>query len=271
MRGGIMGTHPALPLVLHVAMDFKNPYEVFEKYDFTNNTYGSSGLSPHALGNMTNSSNAPPAVPTISVGTSVEADHPAKQELLAKSADIKKQLSLSFHANGSQFGGVTKPHSRRNSAYHIKNEDEELSKADQGNERKRRGNINDKIQELLMIVPASYFQDQELGVAAGGMAYDEGLSKAAGTKDGKPNKGQILTQAVEYIQHLQNRIDEDNKKEVELYLRLKTLQLKKQGKENVPISVGATSAEKTLGEIGVGPHSEQYFRAILLEGHGGED
>lgn len=182
-------------------------------------------------------------------------------ELLSRSSDIKKQLSQSFQAGGSggAIGGIQKPLSRRNSAVHVKNEEED---EEQGNERKRRDNINEKIQELLELVPPIYFSE----MAA--KDEEEGAIKNTGTKDGKPNKGQILSKSVEYIQHLQNLIDENNRKEVELQLKLKALKLQQQGRPNVPLSADTTSAEEALGEIGVGPHSRKYFEEILLQASG---
>ncbi|ODV97230.1 hypothetical protein PACTADRAFT_29373, partial [Pachysolen tannophilus NRRL Y-2460] len=101
-------------------------------------------------------------------------------------------------------------------------------------ERKRRDNINDKIQELLALIPDTVFKDAN--------------DKSTGTKDGKPNKGQILTKSVEYIQFLQNEIDAKNRKEVELIYNLKKLNLTNDNNE-----FDHTSAEIGLGRIGVGP------------------
>ena len=72
---------------------------------------------------------------------------------------------------------------------------------------------------------------------------------------------------MEYLQYLQNLIDENNRKEVELIMRLKTLELKAANRpsENIPIRIGYTSAEKALGEIGVGPCSEEYFKNVLIK------
>lgn len=197
-------------------------------------------------------------VPNISVRQ--DSGLPVNAELLSRSFDIKKQLSQSFHGGGVQ-GGVSKPHSRRNSAYHVKLEPDE-DEDEQGNERKRRDNINERIQDLLGLIPPEYFQDNGKDVNVTG--YEESMAKSTGTKDGKPNKGQVLSKSVEYIQALQNKIDENNRKEVELQLKLKTLQMKQQGKTNVPILAGSTSAELALGEIGVGPHAEMYFKDVLL-------
>ncbi|ODQ77095.1 hypothetical protein BABINDRAFT_24885, partial [Babjeviella inositovora NRRL Y-12698] len=106
-------------------------------------------------------------------------------------------------------------------------------------ERKRRDNINDKIQELLKLIPHSFFTDEQ--------------PKATGTKDGKPNKGQILTKGVDYIVFLQNAIDENNRKEVELQMKIKALEQRKLGPNDQRSDFSHTIAEKCLAEIGVGP------------------
>lgn len=196
--------------------------------------------------------------------------------LLSKSLDIKKQLSQSFQGNtgGSSHGGISKPQLRRNSTMAIRSnggsDNEDDDDDGQGNERKRRDNINDKIQELLTLIPSEFFQDKETKVADIKEEDKEEAElaaavKSSGTKDGKPNKGQILTKSVEYLQHLQNLIDENNRKEVELTMKLKNLELQAQNKpQNVPISVGNTSAERALGKIGVGPLSDDYFKSVLV-------
>lgn len=197
-------------------------------------------------------------IPNISVRQ--DSGSPVNAELLSRLFDIKKQLSQSFQAGS---GGVSKPHSRRNSAYHIKLDPEEEDPEEQGNERKRRDNINERIQELLTLIPPEYFHEPSKEAGAG---YDDAMAtKSTGTKDGKPNKGQVLSKSVEYIQKLQNMIDENNRKEVELLLKLKALQMKQQGKSDVPVQAGATSAELALGKIGVGPHAEEYFKKVLSD------
>lgn len=211
------------------------------------------------------------SIPNINIGNlSTDAGSPVNVELLGRSQDIKKQLSASFQGNsGISQGGISKPQSRRNSTYYPKSEEDDDNSKDedeQGNERKRRDNINERIQQLLTLIPSDFFQDS--AKEGPGNGYDDGISKSTGTKDGKPNKGQILSKAVEYIQSLQALIDENNRREVELLLRMKTLQLEEQGKTNVPISVGTTSAELALGDIGVGPHAEKYFKQVLLKAAG---
>lgn len=106
-----------------------------------------------------------------------------------------------------------------------------------GDKSKKKDNINEKIQEMLTLIPDTYFTDNK--------------DRSSGTKDGKPNKGQILTKGVEYLQDLQNKIDENNRKEVELIWKLKKLMLVK----NHPVNINLqnTSAEMVLAEIGVGP------------------
>ncbi|CDK24689.1 unnamed protein product [Kuraishia capsulata CBS 1993] len=109
-------------------------------------------------------------------------------------------------------------------------------------ERKRKDNINDKIQELLTIIPRPFFEESK--------------EKSTGTKDGKPNKGQILTKSVEYIQHLQNEIDSRNRREVELSIRLRALEVKKNIPQDKRVNFLHTSAEVGLASIGVGPLAE---------------
>ena len=133
----------------------------------------------------------------------------------------------------------------------------------------------------MTLIPPELFQDTNKDAKNSGktkdvdsderdkLATDENEIAAAmknsGTKDGKPNKGQILTKSVEYLQYLQNLIDENNHKEVELIMKLRTLELRSQNKSsNIPINVGTTSAEKALGKIGVGPMSEEYFKNVLV-------
>ncbi|AOA61117.1 Transcription factor [Komagataella phaffii CBS 7435] len=108
-------------------------------------------------------------------------------------------------------------------------------------ERKRRDNINERIQDLLTVIPESFFLDPK------------DKAKATGTKDGKPNKGQILTKAVEYIHCLQQDIDDRNRQEVALSLKLKNLEIAHNVPEERREDLKNTSAEKGLGSIGVGP------------------
>lgn len=184
----------------------------------------------------------------------LEAALPPDAELPGRSIDIKRQLSNSMQGNG----GISKFLARRNSV-HVKT-DADDGEEDQHNERKRRDDINERIQELLTLIPPEYFRESNKERSSG---LDDSAIKSTGTKDGKPNKGQILTQAVEYIQSLQNQIDENNRKEVELLLKMKTYQMQQEGQTNVPLSAGSTSAELALGEIGVGPNSQEYFKAVL--------
>ncbi|SCU94000.1 LAME_0F05732g1_1 [Lachancea meyersii CBS 8951] len=135
-------------------------------------------------------------------------------------------------------------------------------------DRRRRDNLNDKMQTLLKLIPEELFQEYyrrkevvdlenghstpgSAGVPAGGSASGSKL-KGTGTKDGKPNKGQILTQAVEYMTKLQAQVDARNREEVELILRVKELS-KKTGVAVNDINLENTSAEIALARIGVGP------------------
>lgn len=103
-------------------------------------------------------------------------------------------------------------------------------------ERKRKDNMNEKINELLDLIPPAFFAD--LG------------EKNTGTKDGKPNKGQILSKTVDYISWLQNEIDVRNRREVELQLILN------QNDNSCFEHNKHTVAEEMLAQIGVGPLAE---------------
>ncbi|ODQ45622.1 hypothetical protein PICMEDRAFT_73138 [Pichia membranifaciens NRRL Y-2026] len=127
---------------------------------------------------------------------------------------------------------------------HVKKEDDDeeesweqshsntQSKEQKEPDRKRKDNINHKIGELLELIPPSFFADVS--------------EKNSGTKDGKPNKGQILSKSVDYITWLQNEIDIRNRHEVELTLML---QLSPHNRHTV--------AEEMLAKIGVGPLAEE--------------
>lgn len=230
------------------------------------NTYQSNSASANG---SASSSTSPDSRARV-LGNPIIKTEPA-EKLIPKSGDIKKQLSQSLYgASGpsSSSGGISKPHSRKNSVIAMKseeeNDDEDDDEDGQGNERKRRDNINDRIQELLTLIPPEFFQETAPVAHTGNQAYDQEAEitaavKNSGTKDGKPNKGQILTKSVEYLQYLQNLIDENNRKEVELIMKLRNLQ----GQPNTA-PIGNTSAEKALGKIGVGPLSEPYFKQILV-------
>lgn len=95
-------------------------------------------------------------------------------------------------------------------------------------ERKRRDTLNDRIGDLLHLIPPGFFQDSD---------------RNSGTKDGRPNKGQVLSRSVDYILWLQQQIDARNRREVDLLLKLHR--------------EGPTTAEKLLANIGVGPLADE--------------
>ncbi|AET40047.1 Rtg1p Ecym_5285 [Eremothecium cymbalariae DBVPG len=144
-------------------------------------------------------------------------------------------------------------------------------------ERKRRDNINDRIQELLSMIPEEFFQEyyqkkkdleSEDGTPTGTGGTNIGKNKGTGTRDGKPNKGQILTQAVEYVTYLQNQVDLRNREEVELILKVKDLS-KQTGSIVNDVNLENTSAEIALAKIGVGPLAgilEEYYGSTSSTG-----
>ncbi|GAV52220.1 hypothetical protein ZYGR_0AG02110 [Zygosaccharomyces rouxii] len=135
-----------------------------------------------------------------------------------------------------------------------------ISKVD----RRRRDNINDRIQQLLSMIPQEFFQEYNrsnndsehslLDTPVSGTPKENSISKtkSTGTKDGKPNKGQILTQTVEYINALQNQVDSKNREEAELIFKIQELS-RKTGTIINDVNLENTSAEVALSKIGVGP------------------
>ncbi|CCE65613.1 hypothetical protein TPHA_0M00380 [Tetrapisispora phaffii CBS 4417] len=127
-------------------------------------------------------------------------------------------------------------------------------------ERLRRDNMNEKIQEILNLIPTEFFEEHLRAKSASANTLEANSLndqiKASGTKDGKPNKGQILTQAVEYIIHLQNEIDANNREEVDMLAQLQELS-KQKGVIVNDVNLENTIAEEMLAKIGVGPLSAQ--------------
>lgn len=228
---------------------FKDAYVNSEVLSLQNSSSGSPTNSP-PLAELSKHKSL--NIPIINVKTE-HAD-----TLLSKSTDIKRQLSHSFQGI-THPGGIQKPQLRKNSLARIKSNDSVGDDEDgEGNERKRRDNINDKIQELLTLIPAEFFQPgKDLKDNKNG-EDGEPIIKNSGTKDGKPNKGQILTSSVEYIQYLQDIIDKNNREEIELILKLQSLN------SQISNQISPTSAEIALGEIGVGTESEEYFKNVLI-------
>lgn len=262
--------------------DFKGFKDSFLKSNSQSGTSSAvSGSGSESISPPQDSKDKGLNIPSINVKTD------SADKLASKSLDIKKQLSQSFQGNNltQQHGGISKPQSRKNSIIAIKSNNASEDEGDdddkddpQVNERKRRDNINEKIQELLTLIPPEFFQEnppptnqpqQQQTQQSENDAAIAAAVKNSGTKDGKPNKGQILTKSVEYLQYLQNLIDENNRKEVELVMKLRNLELQEQNRQqNVPINVGHTSAEKALGKIGVGPLSDDYFKLVLINSAG---
>ncbi|CAB4253201.1 similar to Saccharomyces cerevisiae YOL067C RTG1 Transcription factor (bHLH) involved in interorganelle communication between mitochondria, peroxisomes, and nucleus [Maudiozyma barnettii] len=143
------------------------------------------------------------------------------------------------------------------------------------NDRRRRDNINERIQELLDMIPEEYFDSYYAKNSEGGtpgntpsggsssattpampaipnVSSTSAKGKGSGTRDGKPNKGQILTQTVEFITRLQNEVDARNREEVDLMAKVSSLS-KKTGTIVNDINLEHTSAEVELSKIGVGP------------------
>uniref|UniRef100_A0A060SZ07 ARAD1A15972p n=1 Tax=Blastobotrys adeninivorans TaxID=409370 RepID=A0A060SZ07_BLAAD len=109
-------------------------------------------------------------------------------------------------------------------------------------ERRRRDNINEKIRELSELLPEAF-----LMAATEPNAFN-------GTKDDKPNKGTVLSRSVDYIKRLQQIIDDQNRRELDLQDMVQSLQRQ----HGVPVTeFGYTSAELGLAKLGIGPHAGQ--------------
>lgn len=127
----------------------------------------------------------------------------------------------------------------------------------------KRGNINELIQELLTIIPEPFFQEY-YRKNSDPKVKEEYLSrsKGASANANKPTKGQILTQAVEYVNSLQEQVDLKNREEVELILKIKELS-KETGSIVNDLNLDNTSAEIALARIGVGPLAGMYEKETI--------
>ncbi|KAF9395658.1 hypothetical protein BGZ94_006539, partial [Podila epigama] len=96
-------------------------------------------------------------------------------------------------------------------------------------ERRRRDNINEKIQELSTLLPDCYVDAAN-----------------------KPNKGVILRKSVDYIRHLQQLVASQSSRNMELEAQL-------QGKNNNEGSSGTSG-----GTSGHGPQLQQGFGMMRL-------
>ncbi|KAK9454554.1 helix-loop-helix DNA-binding domain-containing protein [Dipodascopsis uninucleata] len=149
-------------------------------------------------------------------------------------------------------------------------------------ERRRRDIINEKIQELASLIPehlllgaatstnTSASTGNAAGVNSGSVGTDAstpgGFSStpvssavaAAAGKDGKPNKGIILRKSVDYIRQLQTILEEQKRRNVELELRVQSLE-KQQGitrnMESGPSSISQQSGESNSG-LGISSSSD---------------
>lgn len=111
-------------------------------------------------------------------------------------------------------------------------------------ERRRRDNINEKIKELCDLLPEAF-----LYATNDPNAYN-------GSKDDKPNKGTILARSVDYIRKLQQIIDDQNRRELELQDMVQQLQRQ----NGLPVSDfgGQTSAEAGLAKLGLEEPSPEF-------------
>lgn len=116
-------------------------------------------------------------------------------------------------------------------------------------ERRRRDNINDRIQELSTLIPENFLNEPIIGGSPSlGPMGSPPPSQTPGTKDGRPNKGTILIKSVEYIKKLQTVIDEQNQREIDMYERLNILERQLGIPET---KLETSSAELALARLGI--------------------
>lgn len=109
---------------------------------------------------------------------------------------------------------------------------------------RRKDTLNEKITELLELLPPALFADTR--------------ERSTGTKDGRPNKGQVLSKAVDYIGQLQEAVDARNREEVALALALRAQQQQNGSPADAAQVAQATVAEEMLASVGVGPLAEKW-------------
>ncbi|KAK5827279.1 Myc-type, basic helix-loop-helix domain-containing protein, partial [Linnemannia elongata] len=100
-------------------------------------------------------------------------------------------------------------------------------------ERRRRDNINEKIQELSTLLPEIYVDSAN-----------------------KPNKGVILRKSVDYIRHLQQLVTSQNNRNQELEAQLRA--------RNGAVSPGDESNANGVNGAGPGPQLQQDFGMMRI-------
>ncbi|KAK6463726.1 hypothetical protein DFJ63DRAFT_335242 [Scheffersomyces coipomensis] len=199
--------------------------------------------------------------------------------------DVRKQLSQSFQNAGSGIhitGGINKPQSRKGSIIpNIRSNNASDDEDDNGNTKSndkkeipKPDMVTLRIQELLTLIPNDMFQDMVKNKKSpikdepndDDLDDEDEDGKTTGTKDGKPNKGQILTKSLEYIDILQKQIDDNNHAEATLKLKLRDLE-KKANLLSSDLALRPTSGERALGEIGIGNNpalTDTYYKRVLV-------
>ncbi|KAF9944800.1 hypothetical protein BGZ65_011574 [Modicella reniformis] len=109
-------------------------------------------------------------------------------------------------------------------------------------ERRRRDNINEKIQELSTLLPDIYVDNAN-----------------------KPNKGVILRKSVDYIRHLQQLVSSQATRNQELEAQL---QAKNNASGASPSNTGGSEDAKANGP---GPQLQQDFNMLRIVSSGGQN
>lgn len=93
---------------------------------------------------------------------------------------------------------------------------------------KTANDVTEKIKELYLEMPKEIFEDSKDATISGKL-------KAKTPSDKIPNKGHILSEAVNYLTQLQNEVDSANRKEVEIKNNIREM-LYQLDQKNIPYS-----------------------------------
>ncbi|KAK9477041.1 helix-loop-helix DNA-binding domain-containing protein [Lipomyces japonicus] len=225
--------------------------------DYGRNVNNQSGLQSMSVPDSSSSSTAVAAASWNTPPGSFEYASPPQLPLSSSSLSSRPTLTVSSLPQGvdldkQQILMLEKRRRRRESHNAV--------------ERRRRDNINEKIQELALLIPEPFLSGTGFangsggvgsGVNSGSVGTDGGDTPVAGTsatgagttamtaginsgtpitaasaaalgKDGKPNKGIILRKSVDYIRQLQAVLEEQRRKNEELERQVTLLQQQQQ-------------------------------------------
>ncbi|KAG0218992.1 hypothetical protein BGX31_011461 [Mortierella sp. GBA43] len=112
-------------------------------------------------------------------------------------------------------------------------------------ERRRRDNINEKIQELSTLLPEIYVDSAN-----------------------KPNKGVILRKSVDYIRHLQQLVSSQATRNQELEAQLQAHHKQGGASPSATTPAAAANEDAKANGSGPGPQLQQDFNMLRIVGNG---